>query len=111
MLIDFNSSYTDPILYYLVLIAENGDGRVTFVLRTDFTPPNITLIDPPSFVTSDESFTLKSTITDISEITDIEFYMSKDGKQKWKVSDSLPVGSGSLTVTRGGWSYRGIHPK
>ncbi len=56
MLIDFNSSYTDPILYYLVLIAENGEGLVTFVLSTDFSPPNITLINPPSFVTSDEPF-------------------------------------------------------
>ncbi len=84
MLIDYNSTYTDPILYYLVLLAENGDGKVTFVLRTDFTPPNITLINPPSFITSDEPFTLSSTITDISEITDIAFYYSTDNTQTWK---------------------------
>jgi len=87
MLIDFNSTYTDPVLYYLVLLAENGEGKVTFVLRTDFTPPNITLINPPSFITSDEPFTLTSTITDISEITSIEFYMSTDGKTSW---DNMP---------------------
>ncbi len=87
MRIDFNSSYTDPVLYYLVLIAENGEGLVTFVLRTDFSPPNITLIEPPSFVTSDEPFQLRSTITDISEITQTGFYMSTNGKQTWKNID------------------------
>jgi len=87
MLIDFTSDYTDPVLYYLVLLAENGEGKVTFVLRTDFTPPNITLVNPPSFITSDEPFLLASTITDISEITSIEFFMSTDGKISW---DCMP---------------------
>jgi len=84
MKIDYNSSVYDPILYYLVLLAENGEGRVTFVLRTDFSPPNITLVNPPTFVTSEEPFTLRSTITDISEIIQIDFYMSTDGNQTWR---------------------------
>jgi len=87
MRIDYNSTRNDPILYYLVLIAEHGEGRVTFVLRTDFSPPNITLINPPDFVTSDEPFTLRSNITDISELDQVDFYMSTDGKQTWKKID------------------------
>lgn len=99
MLIDFTSTYSDPVLYYLVLLAENGEGKVTFVLRTDFTPPNITLINPPDFVTSEEPFTLTSTITDISEITSIEFYMSTDGKQSWdEVSYSYAYGKYSVNI-------------
>ncbi len=97
MHIDYNSTRDDPILYYLVLIAEHGEGLVTFVLRTDFSPPNITLINPPSFVTSDEPFTLRSTITDISEIVQVDFYMSKDGKQTWK-SIGYSYGTGIYSV-------------
>ncbi len=99
MHIDFNGGYTDPVLYYLVLIAENGEGYVTFVLRTDFDPPNITLIDPPSFVTSDEPFQLKCNITDISDITQVDFRMSTNGKQTWKSLDyNYSDGIYSVTV-------------
>ncbi len=87
MRIDYNSTRDDPILYYLVLIAEHGHGLVSFVLRTDFSPPNITLINPPSFITSEEPFTLRSSITDISEIVQIDFYMSTDDKQTWDFVD------------------------
>ena len=87
MYIDYNSTRNDPILYFLVLIAENGEGKVNFVLRTDYSPPNITLINPPSFITSEEPFTLRSNITDISEIVQVDFYMSTDGKQTWENID------------------------
>ncbi|TRO55432.1 hypothetical protein E2P71_02695, partial [Candidatus Bathyarchaeota archaeon] len=99
MKIDFNSTYTDPVLYYLVLIAENGQGLVTFVLRTDFSPPNVTLINPPELVKSDEPFNLLCSITDISTITQTDFYMSTNGKQTWKKIDySYADGVYNVTV-------------
>jgi hypothetical protein len=39
---------TNYISYFLVLIAEHGEGIVNFYVQTDFISPNITLVNPPS---------------------------------------------------------------
>jgi hypothetical protein len=39
---------TNDIYYFLVLIAEHGEGIVNFYVQTDFSSPNITLINQPS---------------------------------------------------------------
>ena len=39
---------TNDIFYFLVLIAEHGEGIVNFYVQTDFSSPNITLVNPPS---------------------------------------------------------------
>lgn len=35
-------------LYHLVLIAENGTGNLQFLVKTDFNPPTLSLINPPT---------------------------------------------------------------
>jgi hypothetical protein len=42
-----NVSADYPTFYFLVLIGEWGQGSVEFFVKTDYSPPNITLIDPP----------------------------------------------------------------
>ena len=39
---------TNDIFYFLVLIAEHGEGSVNFYVQTDFVAPNITLVNPPT---------------------------------------------------------------
>ena len=39
---------TNDIFYYLVLIAEHGEGIVNFYIQTDFVPPDLALVNPPS---------------------------------------------------------------
>jgi hypothetical protein len=42
-----NVSDNEPTYYFLVLIGEWGEGTVEFFIKTDYSPPNITMIAPP----------------------------------------------------------------
>ena len=87
MLIDYQEGPTTPTLYFLVLIAEKGKGKVSFVLRTDFTPPNITLVNAPGFAASNTTLPLRANITDDSTLGDVSFRYSLDQGLTWR---SLP---------------------
>ena len=48
MEINFNATYEGETLYHLALIAENGTGNLQFLVKTDFNPPILSLLNPPA---------------------------------------------------------------
>ncbi|MDG6223405.1 MAG: hypothetical protein QCH99_09115 [Candidatus Bathyarchaeota archaeon] len=45
MLINFTAPSQGDILYHLALIAEHGNGKIKFMVKTDFDQPELTIID------------------------------------------------------------------
>jgi hypothetical protein len=101
MLIDYDLNEDASILYHLLFMAEIGEGSLRFRIQTDFTPPNITTIDPPRYVISREDFQLSSDIEDESSINQVWFYYSTDGNETW-VKKTTQVFAGKYYVTVSG---------
>ncbi len=47
MLINFSASVEGNLLHHLAFIAENGEGTIKFMVKTDFDAPELTLLDQP----------------------------------------------------------------
>ncbi len=75
------------IFYYLVLIAEHGQGTVDFIVQTDFAPPVISLMDPPEVGVEGEGTEIKVTIKDETEIEEVWVEYSTDGGETWSDED------------------------
>jgi hypothetical protein len=68
------------IFYYLVLIAEYGEGTVDFIIQTDFSPPELTLVDPPVLVIEDDDTEILVTIEDEADIEEVWVMYTNDGE-------------------------------
>jgi hypothetical protein len=84
MLIDYESEDNSTVLYHLLYMAELGHGSLRFRIQTDFTPPNITAVDPPKYVVSEESFELFCEVDDESYINSVWLHYSVDGNKTWR---------------------------
>lgn len=60
----FDSGSDDEKLYHLVFIGEKGKGRVSFIIKTDFTPPNATLLNPFNETKAYEETLIEISMTD-----------------------------------------------
>jgi len=67
------------IFYYIVLIAEHGEGTVEFYAQTDFSPANITLLDPPEKGYATEETPIAVSVDDDSEIQRVWVDYTDDG--------------------------------
>ena len=85
------------IVYYLVLIAEHGKGTVDFIIQTDFSPPQLTLVDPPELVIEDDDTEILVTIEDEADIEEVWIEYTTDG-ENWNEED-LSSGVDGYEVT------------
>jgi hypothetical protein len=85
------------IFYYLVLIAEDGKGTVDFIIQTDFSPPELTILDPPELVIEDEDTEIRVTIDDEADIEEVWIEYTNDGED-WSRED-LSSGVDGYEVT------------
>ena len=87
------SENASDIFYYLVLIAEHGQGTVDFVVQTDFEPPIISL-DPPEVGVEGESSEITVTIEDDTELDEVWIEYSTDEGETWRTKDLSEKGDG-----------------
>jgi len=85
----------DTVLYHLVLIGENGNGTLRFMVKTDFDPPEITILDPVWEVASVNGTTITANVTDQDVLKSVTLDYSVDS---WKTSTSLQM-SNVVNVT------------
>jgi hypothetical protein len=70
-------------LYHLVLIAEHGSGKVSFYVKTDFDPPNLQLVDPPTEAYSDELTPISISVKDESLLKSLYVKFTDDDGENW----------------------------
>jgi hypothetical protein len=81
------------VFYYLVLIAEHGQGTIDFVVQTDFEPPVISL-DPPEIGIEGEDTEITVTIDDDTELDEVWIEYSTDEGETWRKKDLSEKGDG-----------------
>jgi hypothetical protein len=105
MVIDYNSPVKGKLLYHLVLIAEYGSGTLNFVVQTDFDPPDLQLVDPPSIATANEPTILEVSVADESEIEAVSLSYTRNVGSTWEEADVDSNGDGRYHGT-----IRGVGP-
>jgi len=89
MLINYTSPFKgDKVLYHLVLIGENGEGTVRFMIKTDFEPPSINLQTNISEVQAGYETEIKANISDQDSLKSVLLHYTDDG---WVSSHSVPM--------------------
>ena len=83
MVIEYVAPAQGNLLYHLVLIAEYSSGTLNFIVQTDFEPPALQLIDPPTIVESDEPTNLSASVSDETAIESISLRYSTDDGVSW----------------------------
>ena len=83
MVIDYTAPAQGNLLYHLVLIAEYFSGTVNFIVQTDFEPPALQIIDPPTIVESDEPTNLSAGVSDDMAIESVSLRYSTDDGVSW----------------------------
>jgi hypothetical protein len=95
--IDLKFEYEAPsgdsganIFYYLALIAEHEEDTIDFIIQTDFSPPELTLVDPPELVVEDDDTEILVTIDDEADIEEVWVMYTNDG-ENWFREDLRSV--------------------
>ena len=99
MVINYNAPYGEETLYHFVLIAENGTGDVEFMVKTDFNPPTVSLLNPPDHVSPDEKAVIQAEAED-NESRIAEVLLNYTG-DNWETSTSTPMSLLPSGVYRG----------
>ena len=99
MVIDFNTTTSGVILYHLALIAEYGSGSLNFVVQTDFDPPVLKLVNPPTAVAAGEPTRLEVDVSDGSGVGAMSCSYSNDGGDTWWRAIVEPSGGGRYSAT------------
>jgi hypothetical protein len=82
MLINYTSPLKgDTVLYHLVLIAENGNGTLRFMVKTDFNPPVIKILNPVSTVVPGNDVIITANVTDQDALESVLLNYTDDN---WK---------------------------
>jgi hypothetical protein len=77
------------VFYYLALIAEHEEDTVDFIVQTDFSPPELTLVDPPALVIEDDDTEILVTIEDEADIEEVWVLYTID-RENWSREESSP---------------------
>ncbi len=71
MLINYTSPYRGSnLLYHLVLIAERGQGNLSFLIKTDFNKPTFKIQNPISTVETGQDVSIRTTVNASRVATD-----------------------------------------
>ncbi len=97
---DMLISYTSPfkgetVLYHLVLIGENGKGKVRFMIKTDFEPPSINLQTDISEVYAGHETVIKANISDQNSLKSVLLYYTDDA---WLSSHPIQMNETSPSI-------------
>lgn len=80
------------ISYYLALIAERGQGNAEFYIQTDFTPPKITLIEPPERGYASDETRIEASTSSVSDIKRVWVNYTINGGMTWGTKELRPAG-------------------
>lgn len=94
MVIDYEVPAEGNLLYHLVLIAEYYSGTVEFIVQTDFEPPELQFIDPPTIVEAGKRSVLEVSVRDETAIESTSLSYSTDGGVNWRPIFVQDKGSG-----------------
>jgi len=94
MVIDYEVPAEGNLLYHLVLIAEYYSGTVEFIVQTDFEPPELQFIDPPTIVEAGKRSVLEVSVRDETAIESTSLSYSTDGGVNWSPIFVQDKGSG-----------------
>jgi hypothetical protein len=83
-----NVSDADPTYYFLVLIGEWGEGTAEFFIKTDYKPPNITVIDPPQVGYTNEKTKFQVQIESKNRIDEVWANYTSDN---WKTRNTIKL--------------------
>lgn len=76
------------IFYYLVLLAEYFEGEIEFYIKTDYSPVNLTLLDPPEVGYTNETTLIKVESESVSAIDSMWIEYTTDN---WKNTKSITL--------------------
>ncbi len=87
MLVNYTSSLQGKSLYHLVLVGEEGTGKIEFLVKTEFGNACLKPVNPPLLVYPDNETTL-TFVSNITDLTSVAFYYSVDD---WKNLTALSM--------------------
>jgi hypothetical protein len=87
MLVNYTSPVKGKSLYHLVFIGERGGGNLDFLVKTEFGQANLKMVNPPLYIYPDNT----TTLTFVSQITDIKTAALNYSANKWRDSTLLEM--------------------
>jgi hypothetical protein len=102
MLINFTAPVEGNLLYHLAFIAEYGEGAITFMVKTDFDAPELSIIDPVERV---DPKNRTSIIAHVEEQNKLETVTLNYTKNNWATSTAAEM------VASQNRTYKGRIPK
>ncbi len=85
---DLESEPEDTVFYYLVLLAEFGQGEATLYVKTDTSSPSLELIEPHGDLVAGRESIFKVEVTSDREIVEVWMDYTIDG---WKNSETCSL--------------------
>ena len=76
------------VFYYLVLLAEYFQGEAQFYIKTDYSPVNLTLLDPPEVGYTKETTLIKVEAEAVANIDSMWIEYTTDS---WKNSKRIDL--------------------
>ena len=83
-----NKTEGNNIFYYLVLLAEYFQGEVQFYIKTDYSPVNLTLLDPPEVGYTKETTLIK---VEAESVTNIDSMWIEYTTDSWRNSKRIDL--------------------
>lgn len=88
MFINFTAPVEGNLLYHLAFIAENGNGTINFMVKTDFDAPELTLVDPVERMNPNNGTMITAQIAEQGVLEDVTLNYTTDD---WGTSAALEM--------------------
>jgi len=88
MLINFTAPVEGNLLYHLAFIAENGEGNIKFMVKTDFVAPELNLLDPMEKVNPNNETIINAHVEEQFNLETVTLNYTKDN---WATSTALEM--------------------
>jgi hypothetical protein len=98
-------------LYYLALIAEEGEGTIRFMFKTDFVPPSLSILNPVEKAYSSESVTIVANASDnLGSLKSVLLNYTVNNWKDWTTLEMTPsennIYTGKIPVQPGGTTVK-----
>jgi hypothetical protein len=104
MLVNYSSGLAyNPsrlLLYHLALIAEEGEGTIRFMFKTDFTPPTLNITNPIDRASSDEDVEVTASAVDSeSGLQSVTLNYTVNNWANWTAVEMAPSADDAFVAT------------
>ncbi|MCW4015392.1 MAG: hypothetical protein NWF06_03400 [Candidatus Bathyarchaeota archaeon] len=99
MLINFTAPVEGNLLYHIVVIAENGEGDINFIIKTDYDAPEVTVLNHVDKVNPNNATTILAHVQEQFNLETVTLNYTKDNGATYTAIEMIETTNSTYNAT------------